>query len=233
MSRARTRLTRRCRSSKLRRTVVYAFALPTFAIGYAMNLAGKITQLQAFPISCPIPQASQVTLGIGTAGQARRRHRQGQHRRRSRRLGRIASRPRTRHGGASGRNHPQAARARHGRRRRGRRVEQDLRQATRQPRHGRGQRPRDERHRSGAVGHPRQGGRLAALPPAGRLAQSRCRLMRAALSLGYQEPAALVEEVRPLVEARLQGGEAARRRYARSAISRACARCARRSATTS
>jgi D-galactarolactone cycloisomerase len=30
-----------------------------------MNLAGKITQLQAFPISCPIPQASQVTLGIG------------------------------------------------------------------------------------------------------------------------------------------------------------------------
>lgn len=30
-----------------------------------MSLAGKIVELQAFPISCPIPQEAQVTLGIG------------------------------------------------------------------------------------------------------------------------------------------------------------------------
>ena len=67
---------------------------------------------------------------------------------------------------------------RRGRRRR--RLGGDLRAAAREPRHGRRLRHGDERHRHGAVGHPRQGGRLAALPPARRQRESRCRRMPAA-----------------------------------------------------
>ena len=50
------------------------------------------------------------------------------------------------------------------------------------------------------MGHPRQGGRLAALPAARRRAKP-IPAYAGGVSLGYQEPSALVDEVRPHLDA--------------------------------
>ena len=83
---------------------------------------------------------------------------------------------------------------------------------------GAGHRHGDERHRHGAVGHPRQGGGLAALQAAGRRHQA-VPAYAGGVSLGYQAPDSLVAEARAHGRGRLQGGEAAGRRHARRATS--------------
>ena len=78
---------------------------------------------------------------------------------------------------------------------------------------GAGDRHGDERHRPGAVGHQGQGGRLAAVQAAGRHRKP-VPAYAGGVSLGYQEPEALVAEALPHGRGGLQGDQAARRRHA-------------------
>ena len=94
-------------------------------------------------------------------------------------------------------------------------LEPHLFAPAREPRHGRRLRDGDERHRHGAVGHPRQGDRLAALQAARRRAEADPGLCRRRLA---RLPGAFRAGRRGAAASRrrLQGGEAARRRHARA-----------------
>ena len=183
------------------------------------------------PVSFPIPPANRVALGIGTAIKRDAVVVKVTHRRRPRRLGRGAPRPRPHRRRQADRDHAEAAHHRHGRARRRRRLGEDVPLPARQPRHGRRRLPRDERHRHGPVGHPRQGLGSAPLSTPGRSPQGNTGLCRRRFARlpGTRTADRGSEEVD---RAGLQGDQAARRRLAEEATSNGSGPCARRSATS-
>ena len=172
----------------------------------------KIADVKAYPTSFPIPQQNRVALGIGTAVK------------RDAVVVKVTTDEGITGWGEAhhGRAHTAVAKL----------IETTLRQlvvgmdalrdhghlgealprAARQPRHGRRRLPRDQRHRHGPVGHPRQGAEGAAVSAARRKPQGDTCLRRWRLA---RLPAACRADRGGAQErlGRLQGDQVAPRRY--------------------
>ena len=176
--------------------------------------AMKIAEVRAYPDVVSHPGGKPRRARHRHRGQARRGDRQGDDRRRPRRLGRSASRPRA-HGASRKLIETTLQQLVLGMDadRRGRHLGPDVPLPAREPRHGRGRLPRDERHRHGAVGHPRQGAWAGRSTSCSAAAAKPIPAYAGGVSLGYQAADAAGRRSRTHRRRGLQGDQAARRRF--------------------